>query len=240
MNTGNPIALTVLLSLTALNLAAQPSSSRTPSFGTTSSSYYALVPSDFNPTDSATTFTAGDFLTTNQGGAEFIAPLHLPSGALLTYFAFYYCDSGPDPGGRLHVVVGDHSVDGTSTPLAGLQSTASQPCGSIVEVDVSGLGYTVENATHSPVVDVTLNGSDMTNKLSAVVIGFKLQVSSAPEAPTFADVPVAHPFFQFVEALASAGITGGCGGGNYCPDTAVTRGQMAVFLSKALGLNWPQ
>ncbi|HEX4438485.1 MAG TPA: S-layer homology domain-containing protein, partial [Thermoanaerobaculia bacterium] len=41
------------------------------------------------------------------------------------------------------------------------------------------------------------------------------------------------------EALNAAGITGGCGNGNYCPDGPVTRGQMAVFLSKALGLHWP-
>jgi hypothetical protein len=43
------------------------------------------------------------------------------------------------------------------------------------------------------------------------------------------------PFFQFIEALYASGITGGCGAGNYCPDNPVTRGQMAVFLAKALG-----
>jgi hypothetical protein len=51
-------------------------------------------------------------------------------------------------------------------------------------------------------------------------------------------VPTTHPFFQFVEALVASGITAGCGGGNYCPDAALTRGQMAVFLSKALGLHF--
>jgi hypothetical protein len=35
-----------------------------------------------------------------------------------------------------------------------------------------------------------------------------------------------------------SGITAGCGGGNYCLDAALTRGQMAVFLSKALGLHF--
>jgi hypothetical protein len=34
-------------------------------------------------------------------------------------------------------------------------------------------------------------------------------------------------------------VTGGCGNGNYCPDAPLTRGQMAVFLAKALGLHWP-
>jgi len=35
-------------------------------------------------------------------------------------------------------------------------------------------------------------------------------------------------------------ITTGCGAGIYCPGDVVTRGQMAVFLAKALGLNWSQ
>ena len=67
---------------------------------------------------------------------------------------------------------------------------------------------------------------------------YKLQVSPAPAQATFNDVPTGHPFFQFVEALVASGITAGCGNGNYCPDNPVTRGQMAVFIAKALGLHW--
>jgi SpoIID/LytB domain protein len=37
----------------------------------------------------------------------------------------------------------------------------------------------------------------------------------------------------YVNALAAAGITGGCGSGRYCPDDSVTRGQMASFLYRA-------
>jgi hypothetical protein len=55
---------------------------------------------------------------------------------------------------------------------------------------------------------------------------------------TFGDVPTNHQFFRFIEALVSSGITSGCGGGNYCPNDPVTRGQMAVFLSTALGLHF--
>jgi len=36
-------------------------------------------------------------------------------------------------------------------------------------------------------------------------------------------------------SLREAGITTGCGGTNYCPNGAVTRGQMAAFLVRALG-----
>jgi len=37
----------------------------------------------------------------------------------------------------------------------------------------------------------------------------------------------------WIEQLAADGITGGCGNGNYCPENAVTRAQMAVFLLKS-------
>jgi hypothetical protein len=47
---------------------------------------------------------------------------------------------------------------------------------------------------------------------------------------TFLDVPYAHFAWRFVEAVENAGITSGCNAGNYCPDLAVTREQMAVFL----------
>jgi beta-N-acetylhexosaminidase len=71
-------------------------------------------------------------------------------------------------------------------------------------------------------------------------VTWQRSVSPAPGTQTFGDVPVSHPFHRFIEALATSGITGGCGGGNYCPDSPLTRGQMAVFLSAALGLHFPQ
>jgi cytochrome c peroxidase len=51
-------------------------------------------------------------------------------------------------------------------------------------------------------------------------------------AGRFADA-AAHPFCGFIERLADDGITGGCGGDNFCPDLPVTRGQMAVFIASA-------
>ena len=49
----------------------------------------------------------------------------------------------------------------------------------------------------------------------------------------FADVHPGDFAADWIEELASLGITGGCGNGDYCPDQAVTRGEMAVFLLKA-------
>ena len=99
----------------------------------------------------------------------------------------------------------------------------------------------VDNANRSFFVRVsnTNSTSGVTISLQAVRVRYRLQISPAPGIATFADVPLGDPFHRFVEALVSAGITGGCGGGNYCPNAPVTRGQMAVFLAAALGLHWP-
>ncbi len=55
-----------------------------------------------------------------------------------------------------------------------------------------------------------------------------------PATGVFADVPPADPFAPWIEALADRGVTGGCGSGVYCPEDAVKRKQMAVFLLKDL------
>ena len=51
---------------------------------------------------------------------------------------------------------------------------------------------------------------------------------------SFGDVPTDYWAFSFVERLANAGVTSGCGGGNYCPESSVTRAEMAVFLLRGI------
>jgi hypothetical protein len=52
----------------------------------------------------------------------------------------------------------------------------------------------------------------------------------------FPDVPCPSLFADWIEQLAEEAITGGCGGGNFCPTNPNTRGQMAVFLTKTFSL----
>lgn len=62
---------------------------------------------------------------------------------------------------------------------------------------------------------------------------------TATSGHTFADVPAGSTFAGSVDRLATAGITMGCNppaNDRYCPDRAVTRQEMATFLSRALGL----
>lgn len=71
-------------------------------------------------------------------------------------------------------------------------------------------------------------------------VEWERQVGPAPTHASYGDVPTGHLFFRHIEALAASGITAGCGGGDFCPDRPLTRGQMAVFLAKALGLHWDE
>ena len=100
---------------------------------------------------------------------------------------------------------------------------------------------TVDNETCTYWVRVVWNAVGNTLRLYKVRAQWEREVSPPPAVATFGDVPTTHPFFQFVEALSASGITAGCNVAPplYCPDAALTRGQMAVFLSKALGLQWP-
>ncbi|MFZ1539273.1 MAG: S-layer homology domain-containing protein, partial [Chromatiaceae bacterium] len=50
----------------------------------------------------------------------------------------------------------------------------------------------------------------------------------------FNDVPNSHWAYGYINAIRDAGITGGCGNGNYCPQGLVTREQMAAFLVRAV------
>jgi hypothetical protein len=52
----------------------------------------------------------------------------------------------------------------------------------------------------------------------------------------FTDVPTTHWAAAWIKQLAAEGITGGCGTGIYCPESPVTRAQMAVFLVRTFNL----
>lgn len=54
-----------------------------------------------------------------------------------------------------------------------------------------------------------------------------------PPGP-FSDVPHTHLFCPWIQQLFVDQITVGCGAGVYCPGSAVTRGEMAVFLELAM------
>ena len=165
------------------------------------------------------------------------APVQLPAGALVSQVGF----DGYDVDATLNISWGIYWVSTSSADTKGnIAWYYSSQTGGPFNADATlGSPHTVDPGKYYfAVVQLPKLGQDLRIKGMRVV--YKLQVSPAPAVATFPnDVPTSHPFFRFVEALAAAGITGGCGAGSYCPDQPVTRGQMAVFLSAALGLHWP-
>jgi hypothetical protein len=51
---------------------------------------------------------------------------------------------------------------------------------------------------------------------------------------TFLDVPPANPFYADINAIQGAGITQGCGGGNFCPTDNITRQAEAAFVHRGM------
>jgi S-layer family protein len=216
---------------------ATPAVSTPKTYGTGDASLYNLGPDEFTPLG----YSAPVFLFSNlnvrplAGGAVFInAPLHLPAGALVTAIDFYYLDADPGANPEAYFIAA-----GTGGAVYSHQETIVFPntaSGLSAITAVLPIPVTIDNAANHYSIQVALINSLQLHRVS---VTYQLQVSPAPGTATFSDVPVGHPFHQFVQALVAAGITGGCGGGNYCPDAPLTRGQMAVFLAAALGLHWP-
>ena len=80
-----------------------------------------------------------------------------------------------------------------------------------------------------------VNSSTLRQQMAVFLLKSKHGICYAPPPCTgiFLDVPCSSGFAPWIEALSAEGITGGCGGGNYCPGNPVLRQQMAVFLLKA-------
>jgi hypothetical protein len=63
---------------------------------------------------------------------------------------------------------------------------------------------------------------------------------STDASPHFTDVPPSHQFFTWIQKLSELGIANTCATGQFCPDSPVTRDQMAMFIIRArFGAAWP-
>jgi S-layer homology domain len=210
-----------------------------PSFGVTGDSQYVVTAWDVSPDVSGTTwdFTLNNGYRFATGGSkEFIGAAYLPQGALVQQIGLEACDSSTD--GQVGALLIRFDPLG-HTILAGVGTGVAETPGCTEVFANLAVPETIDQASYRYLVVVSNDTTDGSNTFGAVHVVYKLQVSPPPGTATFNDVPTTDPAFQFIEALVASGITAGCGGGNYCPDAPLTRRQMAIFLSKALGLYWP-
>jgi hypothetical protein len=67
---------------------------------------------------------------------------------------------------------------------------------------------------------------------ATAVLAISVPIGIVLASHNFGDVPNSNPFHGDISAIAAAGVTTGCGGGNYCPKDVVTREQMAAFMNR--------
>jgi hypothetical protein len=208
------------------------------SYGTASDIVYTIQAYQFIPYIGASSNVIANGFGSRActGGCRLVAPVLLPSGAKVNRVEIEACDN--DPSGDLDVeFYRQGPLESTFEILGGITTVQTPGC---MRLGPFFAPHTIDNLNSSYAVEVLIDGTTIETRFQAVRLYYRLQVSPAPATATFPnDVPTTHPFFRFVEALARAGITGGCAAGSYCPDAPVSRGQMAVFLATALGLHFP-
>ena len=177
----------------------------------------------------------GIYSTLSPGLAYAVA--RVPSGALLTFLELDYYDANVGQDG-VDLKLLDCDFRGTACTLLGELSSTGSAGGGFTSMDLTPKNYTVDNNTRELLLEVSTSGGDGSELFNGAYIGYKLQIGPAPATATFGDVPTAHLYFRAIEALAASGITAGCGSGNFCPNQNLTRGEMAAFLARALGLHF--
>jgi len=150
-----------------------------------------------------------------------------------------YCPANPVTRAQMAVFIlkAEHGSTYAPPPCAGVFADVACPGGFAVDwierLYAEGITGGCGGNDYCPANPVT--------RAQMAVFLLKGQHGSAYVPPAcaglFADVPCPAGFaVDWIEQLSTEGITGGCGGGDYCPDASVTRGQMAVFLTKTFGL----
>jgi len=97
------------------------------------------------------------------------------------------------------------------------------------EVDLSIYHWDADTETWE---DITVSRDLENNLVTGITDSLSPFTMTLPQR--FTDVTLFHWGYQYVEACAKAGIVGGYPNGTYQPDWAVTRNQMAIYISRAL------
>ena len=206
---------------------------------------YWIAGSQFAPSDGSRHWSdANDGLYYHNPHAStglYTSQVELPAGAVISSMECLAYDSSSSDATVSLVKHRYHSPDDIPSSVS-LATIDTEGTSGYQKPFVFGLNETVryqEDSFRNIYGLSALMPADPGVRLRGCRLIWHRSVSVAPGAATFDDVPTTHPQFRFVEALAAAGITGGCGASSFCPGAPLTRGQMAVFLAAALGLHFP-
>jgi len=163
-----------------------------------------------------------------QAGTMIVPPTDLAAAGLLTAFLgnglYINIHSGQNPGGEIRGQINMPQTTFADVPATGFAAAQIE---AIAAQGITGGCLTTPLSFYCPDNSITRG---------QMAVFLETSLGNAPNvcAGQFTDVPIGNPFCGFVERMAADGITTGCGGGNFCPNDPVTRGQMAVFIEAAL------
>jgi glucose/arabinose dehydrogenase len=123
-------------------------------------------------------------------------------------------------------ITGGYVYRGSHQDLQGLYVYGDFCSGRIWTMNANGSGETLRRDTS---LNISSFGESETGELYLTDLNGSLYRVIAPE---FSDIATST-FLDDIHWLFYQGITGGCGGGKFCPRSAVTRVQMAQFLVRA-------
>lgn len=192
----------------------------------------------------------------NYTGGYFYSPIELPSGSGLKSFVLYARDANSNFETRAELVrtcpasVGAGNYDSSFQVVASARTGTSSFSSDLKRISVATAGHTFSNqCAYAIRVSLGSSGdgvpysfcdpSTQDQKFYYAQIRWAHQVSRAPTAASFSDVPKIHPNFRYIEALHRTGVTAaGCDPGKFCPNDTLTRSEFAEYMSQLFGLQW--
>ena len=94
------------------------------------------------------------------------------------------------------------------------------------------LGYPVDPPLYAPADPV--DRGQMAVYISRAIAGGDAAIPAGPSQATFPDVPIDHWAYRYVEYAVANSVVAGYDDGRYYPDGVLDRGQMAVFIARAV------
>jgi hypothetical protein len=177
------------------------------------------------------------------GTARYFAPLDLEPGLYVYQIWCLYYDDSTTNNLRFSLQKGisNYSTGSASYTENGVTSTSGATAG-VQAIMLSGLTpftYRVYDGNFTTWAYYLTADVAADTSFAGCRVWYNRQVAPGPATATFTDVPTSSPYFKYVEAFYASGVIAGCGGGNYCPNAGVTRGQLAIFLGATLGMGYP-
>ncbi len=157
-----------------------------------------------------------------------------------------YCPTNTTTRGQMAVFIGKSLVLlGALTAPACDPNTNPSPFSDVSETNPicpyttalynAGIVVGYPDGTYRPTLEVTRGQMAVYIANSMVYAGIVPALDTCT-TPPFNDVPVTHPACDHILTIFNNGVVVGCGNGNYCPTSPVTRGQMAIYISKGFQL----